>query len=355
MHQDSQNSGKPTYIEGHNFGQVSAVITNGTISRSLPLITELQASPKKNEGTTGNAGESLVSQMISLTYRAAKAIGKPVYAALDAYFSSGVAWSAAESTIDESGVKHVEIVTRAQSNTVAYMDPEPPKSKKRGRPRKYGDKIMLYNLFADTSNFKQTTMSLYGKITKVKYLCLDLTWKPVKKPVRFVAVESNSGKCVLMSSDLSLSPEDIISVYTLRFKIETSFDEQKNDMGGFAYHFWTSALPKRKKWKSIESVSDANKLKRIEKAKQAMEAFVVLNTIATGLLTVIAFTHNGDIWNCYPGWIKTVRSSVPTVATVKMSLSHVFHDVLPCLGRLPSFAFFIPLLRRVVYWYSNAA
>ena len=37
LHQDSQNSGKPEYIAGHNNGHVSAVITNGTVNRSLPL------------------------------------------------------------------------------------------------------------------------------------------------------------------------------------------------------------------------------------------------------------------------------------------------------------------------------
>jgi hypothetical protein len=38
LHQDSQNSGKAEYIAGHNYGQISAVITNGTVSRSIPLI-----------------------------------------------------------------------------------------------------------------------------------------------------------------------------------------------------------------------------------------------------------------------------------------------------------------------------
>ena len=170
LHQESQNSGKPEYIEGHNYGQVSAVITNGAISRSLPLITELQASPKKIEGTKEKDGESLVSQMVGLTHRAAKAIAEPVYGVFDAYFSSAVAWAAVDKTITKEGVKLVEIVTRAQTNTVAYTVPVPPKVKKRGQPRKYGSKIVLYNLFADTSKFTKTTMLLYGKLTKVEYL-----------------------------------------------------------------------------------------------------------------------------------------------------------------------------------------
>lgn len=94
-------------------------------------------------------------------------------------------------------------------------------------------------------------MALYVKQAVVHYLCLDLIWKPVKKLVRFVVVESDNGSCVLMSTSLTLSPEDIIAIYALRFKIETSFAEQKNDMGCFAYHFWTTALPKRKNGKKL--------------------------------------------------------------------------------------------------------
>jgi len=339
LYQDSQNSGKPTFIEGHNFGQVSAVITNGSQSRSLPLMTELQAGTKKNDG------ESLVSQMLTLTHRAAKAIGEPVYVALDAYFSSAVAWSVADATITDDNVKLVEIVTRAQKNTVAYEIPEHPKTKKKGRPKKYGNRIVLRELFDDTSRFTETTMTLYGKKSTVRYLCVDLIWKPVKRLVRFVLTITDSGYCIFMTSDLSLDPESIITIYAMRFKIETSFDEQKNDMGSFAYRFWTTALPKRKKWKKPTLPTDDNDVEKIEKTKKAIETFVCLNTIATGILTIIAFSHNREIWNAYPGWIRTLRSAIPTIATTKSSLSHVFHDALPVFDALPSFIFITPFLR----------
>jgi hypothetical protein len=353
MYQDSQNSGKPSYIEGHNFGQVSAVITDGRTSRSLPLVTELQTGSKAKPG--GESGGSLVSQMLALTYRAANIIGEPVYAVLDAYFSSSVAWSAADATVTEDGVKLVEIVTRAQSNTVAYGEPVSSGTKKRGRPRKYGERVVLRSLFDEPHKFAETTMVLYGKPSEVRYLCLDLIWKPVKQLVRFVLADTDSGRCVLMSSDLTLDPESIISIYALRFKIETSFDEQKNDMGGFAYHFWTTALSKRKKWKKAEpSDKDVNQ-RKIGKTMQAMETFVCLNTIATGLLTLIAFSHNCEIWDNYPGWVRTLRSSIPTVATAKHSFSHSFLDSLPDFLSLSSFNFISPLLRRKTFWFSNVA
>ena len=355
LHQDSQNSGKPEFIEGHNYGQVSVVMTNGNQSRSLPLMTQRQESPPKQEGKKVKEGESLVSQMITLVHKTALSLGEPVIAALDAYFCSAVAWAGADRTVTEEGVKLVEIVTRAQTNTVAFTVPEPPTVKKRGQPRKYGDKIVLYSLFADMSKFKTATMMLYGKQTEVKYLCLDLIWKPVKKLVRFVLVETDRGRCVLMSSSLTIDPQDIITIYALRFKIETSFGEQKNDLGCFAYHFWTTALPKRKKWKKAGIALSEPLQKRIENTKRAMESYVCLSTIAAGILTIIAFSHNREIWNRYPGWIRTRRSSVPTAATVKSVLTQDFHASLPAFLFLPSFNFILPLLRPDDFLFEGVA
>ena len=354
LHQDSQNSGKPEYITGHNFGQVSAVTTNGKVSRSLPLMTEQQKSPPRQEGTKDPDGDTLVVQMVNLVHKTAQSLKEPIVVALDAYFSSERAWSAADKTITETGEKLVEIVTRAQTNTVGYTVPELSKTKKRGRPRKYGARVVLYSLFSDMSVFKQTTMKLYGKETVVRYFCRDLIWKPVKKLVRFVIVETGNGRCVLMSTSLTLTAEQIIAIYALRFKIETSFDEQKNDMGCFAYHFWSSAQPKFRKWKKSEPPADARAKARIENTRRATRSFVCLATIATGILTIIAFSYNRDIWKRYPGWVRTLRSNIPTIAVVKKTLAQDFHICLPCVD-LPLFNIIRPLRRSVDFLFQDVA
>lgn len=61
LHQDSQNSGKPEFIAGHNYGQVCAIITDGSYSRSIPLMTELQESSPKEE-VKKDSSKSLVAQ-----------------------------------------------------------------------------------------------------------------------------------------------------------------------------------------------------------------------------------------------------------------------------------------------------
>ena len=353
IHQDSQNSGKPEYIAGHRYAHVSAVTSKETVFRSLPLMTELQESPREQKGK-GNS-ESLVAQMIALVDEVARFINEPVIAALDAYFCSSVALESADKTMMESGERRVEIVTRAKTTTVAYEVPGMPKEKRRGQPRKYGNKIALYSLFSNMSKFKETTMVLYGKKTRVRYLCLDLIWRPVKRLVRFVLVEMERGRCIFMSSSLTLTPEEIISIYALRFKIELSFAEQKHDVGCFAYHFWTTAMPKRKKRKRAEEPTDISMKQRAASARKATDSFVCVSTIATGILTLIAFDHSQEIWNCYSGWLKTRRSSIPTIATVKSALAQAFHGSLPLISHLPSFAFIESLIRHADFLYEFAA
>jgi len=341
-HQDSQNSGKAEYIDGHNFGQVSAVLTNGEVSRSIPLITELQ------ESGTKTGGDSLVVQMITLMGKAAESANRSVIAVLDAYFCSGSAWEASDKILDNAGNRIVEIVTRGKTNAVAYQQPEKTSRPKCGRPRKYGKKVKLSSVFSQQDQeFTAKNMMLYGKNTEVKFLCADLVWKPAARLVRFVLVKIGNTPFVLMSSDLTLTPEEIITLYGYRFKIETSFNEQKNDMGCFSYRFWTKALPKRKRGKNTQAPTDAKKRSQIEKSKQATEVYVCLNCIAAGILTIIAFYHSREIWNRYPGYIKTVRSSIPTVATVKLTFQQDFCAFLPLLKGLKAFKF-IPALQRVV-------
>jgi hypothetical protein len=354
LHQDSQNSGKPEYIAGHNYGHVSAVITNEVTSRSLPLMTELQVSPPRQAGTKKPDGETLVTQMVNLVYRTAQSIGELVIVALDAYFSSKAAWAAADQTI-ENGERRVEIVTRAQTNTVAFMPAQPPSVRKRGQPRKYGGKVVLYGLFTNTTSFTQTKMTLYGKKAKVKYQCYDLLWRPVKQLVRFVVVEADVGKCVLMSTNLTLTAEQIITIYTLRFKIESSFNEQKNDMGCFAYHFWTNALPKFKKWKKIEPPSETSEQLRIQNTRNAMESYVCLSTIATGLLTVIAFSHSYLIWNSFAGWVRTLRSTIPSVSMTKETFAQDLPLFLEQFPDSPLSQIIIPHRRRIDSLYRFVA
>jgi hypothetical protein len=264
--------------------------------------------------------------MVNLAGKAIKSLPEENNAVLvlDAYFSKATAFLAADKVTGGNGRRRLEIVTRGRDDSVGYAPPEPRPEGKRGPTQIYGEAIRLSSLFSDKSAFTHTTLKLYGEPTQVAYECLDLIWKPLKRVVRFVVVESMRGQMILMCSDVTLSPEDIITLYCFRFKIETSFDEQKNTMGSFAYHFWTTAFPKRKRWTKNDTVPLVENPKRVDAAKRATDSFVCMGTIATGIATIIAFSHNRQIWERYPGWIRTRRSLVPSLSVTKETLASDF-------------------------------
>lgn len=357
LHQDSENSGKGEFIEGHNFAQICAIIENDNVSRALPLITELQKSPPRKEETKEPDGETLVTQMVNLVGKAVKSLNDndKAIVALDAYFSKASAFLAADKVVDELGNRRLEIVTRARDDSVAFTHPEPRPKGKRGRNKKH-EKVKLMSLFSDKSDFTKTTLLLYGKTTKVNYKCLDLMWEPLEmRVVRFVLIETARGRAILMSSDLTLSAEEIITIYCLRFKIETCFDEQKNDMGVFSYHFWTTALEKRKRWSKNAITLEVEYPERVDRAKRAIESFVCMGTIASGISTIIAFSHSSLIWKWYPGWIKTIRSTVPSMAIVKESFAQAFPTFSRTHSDLRICSVFNSRLRKDIFLYDDVA
>lgn len=350
-HQSSENCGKAEYIDGHIFGQISAVITNGTESRAIALMSEIQESGAK----TG--GDTLITQTVKLAGEVTKSANRPAILVLDAYFCSSTTFESSDAIVNEEDNRLLEIVTRAKSDTVGFRDPENDKGKA-GRPRKYGEKVKLYDLFKDKSvSFTSAKMILYGKVKDVQYLCRDLIWKPAERKIRFVLVKMGNSGIVLMSSDRTLTSQEIITLYASRFKIETGFDDQKNDIGGFAYHFWTDALEKRKRNKDTIVPTDPKKIEKINKTKQAIQSWVCLSIIAiiaAGIFSIIGFTYNRVIWKHYPGYIKTVNSRIPSVATTKLAFAQLWGDLLPALDSLWAFAF-IPNFQRVAdFFYPYA-
>ena len=126
----------------------------------------------------------------------------PAYLVLDAYFSVGPVFQAAAREL-YGGENLVHILTRAKKNVVAYLPASPGKKRKRGRPRKYGKKLKLMKLFdskAKTCKFQTAEASVYNRPEPVRYLALNLLWKPTKGMLRFVLVESSRGRMVLISS-----------------------------------------------------------------------------------------------------------------------------------------------------------
>jgi hypothetical protein len=275
----------------------------------------------------GQPKVSITSLMAAMAAALVPELGKQCLLVLDAYFAVGPVFAILESVRDSAGRRLVHVVTRAKNNVVAYTD-APPRTGRRGRPRIYGERLALSELF-DTHRdcFDQARIELYGQIRHLSFLCLDLLWKPVGEKVRFVLVADGADRFILMGSDLTLKPQDMILAYGCRFKIEVSFKVLKHLMGAFFYRFWTSAWPRIGKATSsdLSEVTDGRRQQLIAQTTDAIEAFVNFGCIACGILQILALNCNESIWRRYRGWLRTVSSMIPSEEVVQSVVQQEYY------------------------------
>lgn len=295
LHQESENSSKAPYIFGHLFGAVGILMGSPKKWFCLPLFMNLQDGVKMIFGwnNPSERQESHVVQMIDQGFQAAKEFENALLV-LDRYFLSRSALERLNQWC-QSGVARMHLVTKAKMNAVAYKHPGP-KKKGRGRPPKKGEQVKLRTLFDSCADeFQTAKVTIYDKEETIQYLCLDLLWgQGLYQELRFVLVKLGGRFSILVSTDLTMKPTDIIRLYGYRFKIECAFREMKQVIGAFGYHFWSKSMPKLKRCLKkgeahpLEQVTHPKDQHNIRQTIKAIEGFVMCGCIATGLLQLIA-------------------------------------------------------------------
>lgn len=336
LHQDSENSGKAKWIWGHHFGVVGTLV--GTVAKifCVPLRAEIhegttalrELQEKQTPQVKGGPKTTITTLMANLLVDRAKLFNEPCVGVLDAFFAVAPVFEIAKAAMLENGRSLLQIITRAKDNAVAY-ELDPPAYSGKGRPPKYGKRLKLKKLFdSHADKFESITTEIYGEAKTVSILCLDLWWKPLQDTLRFVLVQDGEQRFILMCSDLTMPPAEIVSLYAKRFKIEVTFKMVKHVLGGFSYHFWTKA------WKFLgnnqclqpEDIKNMPpKIKQlITNAINAVEGFVNLAMIATGLLQILAIEQAKEIQRLHRWWMRTNANEVPSEEMVKRIIQHEF-------------------------------
>jgi hypothetical protein len=111
----------------------------------------------------GQPKVSITSLMAAMAAELVPELGRKCILVLDAYFAVGPVFAILKTVRDATGQRLVHVVTRAKSNVVAYAD-APPRTGLPGRPRIYGQKLNLMELF-DTrrTSFEQAESSCTGR------------------------------------------------------------------------------------------------------------------------------------------------------------------------------------------------
>ena len=125
------------------------------------------------------------------------------------------------------------ILCRAKSNAVFYRLPKPPKHPKRGRPKKYGDRLNIRRLRYKTMPICDRDAQIPSHLVRTKMcpvavrLVVIRTRPKPSKPYRYFLV---------FTTDLTLEIPQIVEYYQQRWKpIETAFRDLKQEFGFSGY------------------------------------------------------------------------------------------------------------------------
>ena len=316
LHQVS-DSNKAEFIMGHSLQSIGILVQADRSTLCVPLVSRI------HEGLVWSNRDrrTLLDKMLNL--QTSLLIDEPYYFLGDAYYAAG---KIADGLLQQGH----HLVSRVKSNAVAYELHACAEPRRRGRPKTYGAKIALTTLFSDEATFQEAPSPVYGETdVTIRFRCADLMWRPSGRLVRFVAtIHPVRGRCLLMTTDTSLSPLEIIHLYGLRFKIEHTFKQAVNVVGAFAYHFWMKAMkPTRRrsgdKYLHHETQTYRDQVKR---KVQAYHVFIQAAHIAQGLAQYLSSAMPAIVWASFGSWLRTIR---PGVAPSEMVVFSSLRNSLP--------------------------
>jgi hypothetical protein len=312
VHQESECNSKKEFVFAHFFDGVALAVSGLEAVVALPIRLALHdgfIAHKK-----GKHASTLVERMGSTMVTLASAC--PAYFCLDAYYACYYLMALAQH-------HGHHLISRVRKNVVAFRKPEPRTPGKRGRPRKYGEKVALAELFNQPEQFVKVVVKHEGKVLEQLCRIEDLLWRGFL--VRFVLVINAKGeRFILISTDTSLSSEEILGIYLLRFQIELSFRWLVQIVHAFTYRFWMKAFPKGQREEGDFNMVTVNKKMReaVGRKVRAYESYVMVAVIALGSLQLLALTHAREVWKAFPLWFRTLpgEDRMPSALVVKYTL-----------------------------------
>ncbi len=240
-HDHGQKPNRPRFIWGQQMVALGLSISYGKLWACLPLVIRLHKKIGNRSKIT--TGVSLIRWLAPVLWNSGT---EKLRVLVDAWYMKGP-------FILPLLKQDMDVIGQVRRDTALFDFPTEQKNPNRGRPRKYGQKWTLQD-FKERCRLHTAELKIYGNKPKmVKYYSKRLKARFLKgEPVIAVWSQLPQQKSwtLILSTDLELTPEQIIKLYSKRWKTEPMFNEIKHFFGvtkawqrsSRALHRWLSML-----------------------------------------------------------------------------------------------------------------
>jgi hypothetical protein len=219
---------KPVFHWGHVWVVLSIAVRVPLWKKSfaLPVLVRLYRSEKvcKKERRRFSKKTELAAEMIcvlaaALPERRFRVVADAAYA---------------NASIIKKLPSNMDFIGRSRLDAALYA---PPRSQRMGRPRIKGERLASpLARSRSAKGWRRLRVEVYGRTVTVQVKVFDALWYVVSggRPLRFVIVRGWPGHRdddVFCTTDLTLSAEQIITDYCVRWYIEVTFQETKGKLG----------------------------------------------------------------------------------------------------------------------------
>ena len=220
-HQHGNKPNLAAYVRGQCWVTLAVVMKKGASGIAIPLLTRLIPS-------AGNTGKLIAAKTVM---RSVKALfhGRKLRLLVDS-------WYMRRTLILSMIQQGCHVIGQTRIDTRMYDEPDKLPKASRGRPRKYGKQYSRKRI----AHLKKTkvTLAIHGKEQIVRYRSRLVKARFIDGlKVRAVWCEflSHNGRwkktSLLLCTDITLSPEQVIENYSLRWSIEPMFKQLKHAWG----------------------------------------------------------------------------------------------------------------------------
>ncbi len=219
----AKRSNRPQFLWGQLRVCLGIICRKGSRAAAFPLLLRLMPA-------TGNTNKLTAARFLMKLLHKHIALNMRVKVLIDAWFMRGP-------LVLELIRMGAVVIGQARKDSALYLPPETPQKKPIGRPRKYGLRLTFEQVEQKyprqqkqlQAYGKVRTFQFYSAIAKVRFLkgfLCKIVWS------RFLNDRGGwTNWHLLICTDKTLSAEEVITTYALRWWTEPMFNELKNIFG----------------------------------------------------------------------------------------------------------------------------